>query len=145
VRLAASLALAGGGVALVAGFGSIAEAAKPCHPRRHHRCPAYPRRLEVDENDQGLMPTPYSLRPSHNPVGAGKVEFNVYNFGQDAHTFAVIDAGGRERAFVNVPAGLPAPDVPVTVRLRPGTYTLECTLQDHARLGMRAKLTVRGP
>lgn len=132
---------------------SPASAVKRCHPSRQHRChkrprppkpaPHLPRRLEVDENDQGQPPQPYSLRPSHNPVGAGKVEFNVYNYGQDPHTFAVIDARGRQLAFAAAPPDQPDSPVTVSAALPAGRYTLECTLPGHAALGMRATLTVR--
>lgn len=100
---------------------------------------ALPSRLAVDEND-----TPaYSLNPSHNPVAQGTVTFNVYNFGQDAHTFAVEDSASHELAFASVPAGQPQTAVTVNATLAPGTYTLLCTLPGHAALGMRASLTVQ--
>ncbi len=102
-----------------------------------------PSRLEVDENDQGQPPQPYSLWPSHNPVAAGNVQFNIYNFGQDPHTFAVVDSSGHQLAFARVPANQPQTAVPVSVSLPPGRYTLECTLSGHASLGMVATLTVR--
>jgi len=103
-----------------------------------------PSRLEVDENDQGSLPTPYSLSPSHNPVAAGKLEFNVYNFGQDGHTFAIHEADGHQvQAPVAVPAGQSGTAVTVNVTLRPGTYVLLCTLPGHAGLGMHATLTVQ--
>ena len=93
----------------------------------------------MDEND-----TPsYSLAPSHNPVGTGTVTFNVYNFGQDDHTFAVEDAKHNDLAYVNVPAGQPQAAVTVNAQLAPGTYTLLCTLPNHAALGMKATLTVQ--
>jgi plastocyanin len=124
--------------------------ARRCHRRhRHRRCSRptpsgpLPGRLEVDENDQGQPPQPYSLWPSHNPVAAGRVQFNVYDFGQDPHTFAVVNSGGHQLAFARVPANQPETAVPVSVSLPPGTYTLECTLPGHARLGMVATLTVR--
>ncbi|HUZ29254.1 MAG TPA: sulfocyanin-like copper-binding protein [Solirubrobacteraceae bacterium] len=97
-----------------------------------------PSRLEVDENDQ-----PYSLFPSHDPVAAGVVKFNLYNFGQDDHTFAVVDSHGNWLAFAKVPANQPQTAVPVGVNLPAGRYTLECTLPGHANLGMVASLTVR--
>jgi plastocyanin len=97
----------------------------------------------VDENDQGQAPQPYSLFPSHNPVAAGQVQFNVYNFGEDPHTFAIVDSGGHQLAFAHVPANQPGTAVPVSASLAPGTYTLECTLPGHVGLGMVATLTVR--
>jgi hypothetical protein len=146
-------------LALAGGAASSPRKPRPCHPTRHHRCKKVPRRhprpkpvpkpvplprrLEVDENDQGQLPLPYSLRPSHNPVGTGTVQFNVYNFGQDDHTFAVADASGHQFAHVDVPANQPGNAVPVNITLPPGTYTLECTLQGHAALGMVATLTVK--
>jgi plastocyanin len=102
-----------------------------------------PSRLEVDENDQGQLPQPYTLRPSHDPVAAGDVHFNVYNFGEDPHTFAVLDASQHQLALVNVPANQSDTAVPVSVNLPAGTYTLECTLSGHAALGMRATLIVK--
>ena len=102
-----------------------------------------PSRLEVDENDQGQAPQPYSLWPSHNPVAAGNVQFNVYNFGEDPHTFAIVDSGGHQLAFAHVPRFQPQTAVPVSATLAPGTYTLECTLPGHVGLGMVSTLTVK--
>jgi uncharacterized cupredoxin-like copper-binding protein len=137
---------------------------KRCRPHPHHGCPvvkrkprptttstttttttttALPSRLEVDENDQGQLPLPYSMRPSHDPVAAGRVQFNVYNFGQDAHTFAIVDPTGHELTSVDLPAGAPQTAVQVTANLARGQYTLECTLPGHAKLGMIATLTVK--
>ena len=74
----------------------------------------------------------------------GQVQFNVYNFGQDAHTFAIVDPSGRQiSASVDLPAGAPETAVQLTTNLAPGTYTLECTLPGHAKLGMIATLTVK--
>jgi plastocyanin len=111
--------------------------------------PPLPSRLEVDENDLGQLPQPYSLTPSHNPVATGKVEFNVYNFGMDDHTFAIRDLAGRQiGSTVRIPAGQQQTDVIVNATLAPGTYTLYCTLKagqsdSHFALGMHATLTVK--
>jgi uncharacterized cupredoxin-like copper-binding protein len=101
--------------------------------------PPLPSRLEVDENDVGQ----YSLTPSHNPVAAGNVEFNVYNFGMDDHTFAIRDSANHGLADVNVPTGQTQTAVIVNANLKPGTYTLFCTLTGHEAKGMHATLTVR--
>src|SRR5205807_2565615 len=102
--------------------------------------PALPSRLEVDENDQGPLPQPYSLLPSHNPVAAGTLQFNVYNFGQDPHTFAIFDGAGHRLALVDAPANESGTAIPVSVKLSAGRYTLECTRPGHAALGMPAVL-----
>jgi plastocyanin len=102
-----------------------------------------PSRLEVDENDLGSQPRPYSLYPTHNPVAAGTVEFNVYNFGQDPHTFAIEDSKHHQLAFADVPANQPQTAVQVSATLAPGHYTLLCTLTGHAALGMQATLLVK--
>ena len=165
IRRAAVLTLAA-----ILGSGTAAVSAPQHHPtkhrpppkhckhrRKHHRCPKpapkpttptkpsgpLPSRLEVDENDQGQPPRPYSLWPSHNPVASGTVQFNVYNFGQDPHTLAIVNSSGQRRAFVRVPANQPQTAVPVNAKLPPGTYTLKCTLAGHASLGMVATLTVK--
>jgi plastocyanin len=99
-----------------------------------------PSRLAVDENDNPY----YTLHPTHNPVAAGSVEFNVYNLGMDDHTFAVDDAGGHHVSKVaQVPANHKDTAVTVTVNLAPGSYTLVCTLSGHAAAGMKAPLTVQ--
>jgi uncharacterized cupredoxin-like copper-binding protein len=102
-----------------------------------------PSRLEVDENDLGQLPQPYSLVPSHDPVASGSVQFNVYNFGQDDHTFAIQNAAKHQLAFAKVPAGQSQSAVQVKVLLAPGKYLLLCTLAGHDTLGMRATLTVQ--
>jgi hypothetical protein len=102
--------------------------------------PPLPSRLAVDEYE---VPS-YRLHPSHNPVAAGTVEFNVYNFGMDPHTFAIHDAQGHQIGGVaDVPANQPNTAVVVTANVAPGTYTLLCTLSNHAQLGMQATLTVQ--
>jgi uncharacterized cupredoxin-like copper-binding protein len=92
-----------------------------------------PRRLGVDENE-------YSVYPSYDPVGSGRVEFHVTNFGMDAHDFSIRDTAGS--VLSSTPLG-PGEKALVTVRLAPGQYTLFCSLSDHEALGMRARLTVR--
>jgi plastocyanin len=142
------------GVALVAAWGSAASG-HGGKPRRceydgaaraggHvHRCrfrdehvvspPLPPRRLGVDENE-------YSVRPTHNPVRSGSVEFDVTNFGMDLHDFSIRSTHGH--VLSSTPLASRASAV-VTVKLRPGKYVLFCSLYDHEARGMRAKLTVR--
>lgn len=144
---------AAAGLGLQAGGDASAKSrscrAAPSHRDRYavrHRCArraprtgrpdAYvlvPRRLGVDEKE-------YSVYPSYNPVGSGRVEFHVTNFGMDAHDFSIRDTAGS--VLSSTPLG-PGGKALVTVRLAPGHYTLFCSLSDHEALGMRARLTVR--
>ena len=75
-------------------------------------------------------------------VPAGLVKFNVRNFGEDGHDFVVRNARGLVRARLpEIGAGETAS---VTARLlRPGRYTVYCSLPGHVELGMRAVLRVR--
>lgn len=85
-------------------------------------------------------------------MATGTVQFNLYNFGQDPHTFAIfdhsghrvalIDAGGGSLQLASLPAGQSDNAVAVSARLPAGTYTLECTLYDHAARGMKSTLNV---
>jgi hypothetical protein len=75
-------------------------------------------------------------------VPAGLVKFNVKNFGEDGHDFVVRNRRGLVRAHLpEIRAGETAS---VTARLlRPGRFTVYCSLPGHLELGMRAVLTVR--
>jgi plastocyanin len=95
--------------------------------------PPLPRRLGVDENE-------YSVYPTHNPVRRGGVEFDVTNFGMDAHDFSIRNSKGT--VLSSTPLASRASAV-VTVSLPPGNYTLFCSLSDHESRGMRAALVVR--
>lgn len=86
----------------------------------------------LDEFTLGLYRT--RVRP-------GVVRLNVTNNGEDPHDLAVRDR--RRRTLARLPELAPGTRRTLRVRLRrAGTYTLVCTLADHERLGMRAKLKV---
>jgi plastocyanin len=84
----------------------------------------------------------YRFKPGNVVVtgGGGAIKFDFKNGGTSAHnltiqqgaqTVAASDtfAGGRSQTF--------------TAKLAPGTYTLICTVGDHASLGMTGTLTVK--
>jgi plastocyanin len=96
-------------------------------------------------------------RPASTAVGVGEREFrinvyrpvvapgalrlNVTNRGEDVHDLVVFDRRGRVLAA----SGEIGAGARVTLRvtlLRPGTYRLLCTRDDHAARGMRAWLRV---
>ncbi|MGH2851286.1 MAG: plastocyanin/azurin family copper-binding protein [Solirubrobacteraceae bacterium] len=106
--------------------------------------PPLPSGTEVDERATGLQSPFYAMGANERTLAAGAIHFNVYNFDQDPHTFAVEDAGGQQvGSTVQVSAGHPGTPVSVTVDLPPGTYTLFCTLPQHAADGMETTIVVK--
>lgn len=73
--------------------------------------------------------------------GAGPLRIVLRNDGSVAHDIRLRRGGkdvGGTASFA--PGGSRA----VRLRLKPGTYEMLCTVGDHAQLGMRGTLTVRG-
>ena len=98
----------------------------------------------MDERATGQASPLYALDANERTLAAGTIHFNIYNFDQDPHTFAVEDTNGRElSSVVQVPAGQPDTPETLTVNLPPGTYVLFCTLPQHAALGMKTTIVVK--
>jgi len=103
-----------------------------------------PHGTQVDERATGQASPFYALDANEPTLAAGTIHFNIYNFDQDPHTFAVADANGQQlSSTVQVPAGQPDTPVTLTVNLPPGTYVLFCTLPQHATLGMKTTIVVK--
>lgn len=82
----------------------------------------------------------YSFSLSRTTVPAGKVVFEFVNHGQDEHNLNVAPGEGQLAGkFANTPSG---DVVDQTIELRPGTYTLFCSLPEHEKKGMKATLVV---
>jgi plastocyanin len=94
-----------------------------------------PLRLGVDEVE-------YRVTPSRTVVGAGNVQFNVHNFGEDQHDLAIARDGviGVQTPLIDSQG-----TATVTADLSPGTYRLYCTLfgGQHDAWGMNATITVQ--
>jgi hypothetical protein len=106
--------------------------------------PPQPHGTEVDERATGLTSPFYALDAYQRTLAAGTIHFNIYNYDQDPHTFAIDDAGGQQLSDVlQVPAGHTGTPVTLTVNLPPGTYTLFCTLPQHAAEGMQTTIVVK--
>jgi uncharacterized cupredoxin-like copper-binding protein len=78
--------------------------------------------------------------PPQSKLQAGNYRFDVKNAGKIGHDLAITGAGVSgtpKTALIN--AGGTAK---LTVDLKPGTYTLYCTVPGHKAAGMVAKLTV---
>lgn len=83
----------------------------------------------------------YSFSLSRPIVPAGKVVLEFVNDGQDEHNLNVAEPeeGALVAAFANTPSkGIGD----VEVQMRPGEYTLFCSLPHHEERGMKATLLV---
>jgi plastocyanin len=82
----------------------------------------------------------YSFSLSRTTVPAGKVIFEFVNHGQDEHNLNVGPVEGPlAGSFANTPASGVSDQ---ELELRPGTYTLFCSLPEHEKKGMKATLVV---
>jgi hypothetical protein len=83
----------------------------------------------------------YELALGRRRVLSGAVRFNVTNSGEDIHDLAVRYRG---RTIAATPEVFPGGRFVLRARLRANrTYTLVCTIGDHAERGMKARLAVR--
>jgi plastocyanin len=78
---------------------------------------------------------------SRTSVRAGPAIVELVNFGEDPHDLRLHRIGGT-RTFSTGTVG-PGRHVAIRIRLVPGRYVLWCSIADHRRLGMQARLRVR--
>ena len=91
-------------------------------------------------NTVRVVASEFELALDSLQVPAGTVTFVVENQGQVPHDFRIRGDGVDERT----PMLQPGESAQLTVELQPGTYSYECTVGGHARLGMQGELTVTG-
>ncbi len=83
----------------------------------------------------------YSFSLSRSTVPAGKVILEFVNKGQDEHNLnALAGEGELAASFADEPASAVKDQA---VILKPGSYTLFCSLPEHEQKGMRATLLVQ--
>ncbi len=99
--------------------------------------PAGPARVEVTAEDTGAFRFVLS-RPS---VPAGRVIIEFVNHGQDEHNLNAVEAAEGTLAG-SIPNTQPNAHPSLTLTLRPGSYTLFCSIADHEAKGMKATLVV---
>ena len=85
----------------------------------------------------------FFLNGSRRAGPSGRWRFQFRNNGEDDHDLRVRRSGGAivASSLIVHPGGLQT----VQVRLRPGRYTLFCSLSDHEARGMSWSLVVRAP
>lgn len=87
--------------------------------------------------------TEYHLALSQTEVPSGKVIVNFVNDGQDEHNLNTAESAvaGSESPVFSATKPLAHPEL--AINLRPGTYTLFCSLPEHEAKGMKATLVVK--
>jgi len=78
----------------------------------------------------------WKVIPATSTVAHGAIAFAVKNVGKIQHDLA-IQGSSSKTALIS-----PGQSATLTVTLKPGTYTLYCSVPGHRQLGMVAKLTV---
>jgi plastocyanin len=84
----------------------------------------------------------YSLTLSRAEVPAGKVIVNFVNAGEDEHNLNTVEPTAGSEALV-FPDTKPNAHPELALNLRPGSYTLYCSLPEHEAKGMKATLVVK--
>jgi plastocyanin len=128
VRSAAGWLLTALAIALLAG----------CSDDRREAMPGGVVRVTLDD---------YAIAPQEVSVRSGRVELVARNVGRVTHNLRVeVPAGDPEeqaKPLATTPTAQPGQTVRATVRLRPGTYRMRCSLANHDDLGMYGTILVR--
>jgi plastocyanin len=128
VRSAAGWLLTALAIALLAG----------CSDDRREPMPGGVVRVTLDD---------YAIAPQEVSVRSGRVELVARNVGRVTHNLRVeVPAGDPEEQaepLATTPTAQPGQTVRTTVRLRPGTYRMRCSLANHDDLGMYGTILVR--
>ena len=89
----------------------------------------------------GVSASEFHLTLSRGSVKAGRVIVQLQNEGEDVHDLRLRRVGGVH--LFRFPLTSPGDRSELAIRMRPGRYSLWCSVADHAQLGMRAVLRVR--
>jgi plastocyanin len=111
----------------------VSEEAVPINPPT----PPAPTHVEVTAEDSES----FRFVLSRSSVPAGKTIIEFVNHGQDEHNLNAAEGSAGEvvGSLPNTPSN---GHLSLTVDLKPGSYTLFCSLPGHAAKGMKATLTV---
>lgn len=95
--------------------------------------PVYPARVQVAADE-------FRFTLSRLKIKAGPAIVQLANFGEDAHDLKFRRAGGT-RTY-SIPETGPGEDRDLEVKLLAGKFTLWCSIADHRKRGMQARLLV---
>lgn len=83
----------------------------------------------------------WAIDLSQKEVPAGAVHFTVTNAGNFQHNFTITDSSGTVAKTPNFTTSAGAQSLDVT--LKPGTYTIICSLPGHAAKGQKTEIVVK--
>jgi plastocyanin len=85
----------------------------------------------------------FSFDPNTITAPAGKLTLTLQNWGRYTHDFRIhtLDGTGELATAGRVGAGFAHT---MTVTLTPGTYSIDCSVSNHAKRGMTGTITVAG-
>lgn len=106
-------------------------------PGEDPSAPVAPTHVEVTAEDTGAFRFVLS-RPT---VPAGKVIIEFINHGQDEHNLNAAEPG-EDAVAGSIPNTVPGAHPSLSLTMRPGSYTLFCSIADHEAKGMKATLVV---
>ncbi len=95
-----------------------------------------PARLQVSADE-------FRYALSRQSLKAGPAILELVNFGEDVHDLRLRRAGGTRTYRIG--RVLPGKVGELEARLLPGRFTLWCSVADHRKRGMVARLVVRRP
>jgi plastocyanin len=103
--------------------------------------PGAPAHLEVTAEDTNG----YRFVLSRPSVPAGKVILEFVNHGQDEHNLNAVGPTEESESSLagSIPNTVPNAHPSLTLTLRPGSYTLFCSMPGHEAKGMKATLLVK--
>ena len=82
----------------------------------------------------------YRFSLSRSRVPAGRVTFELVNFGEDPHNFKLRRIGGTH--VYTIGETLPGARTTKTLKLNHGRFKYWCSVADHKALGMKGRLRV---
>ena len=91
--------------------------------------------IQVNETEMSLDPDEITLQQP------GAYVFRAVNVGNVVHSLRIEGNGIEEQQTTDIEPGESAD---LTVTLGPGTYELDCPVDNHEELGMRGTVTVAG-
>jgi hypothetical protein len=95
-----------------------------------------PARLQVSADE-------FRYALSRQTIEAGPAILELVNFGEDVHDLRLRRAGGTRTYRIG--RVRPGELGELEARFRPGRFTLWCSVADHRKRGMAARLVVRRP